>query len=148
MIVVEKSSSKGETLMAHRKNTTNLTELLLQCVAQPDPMLSMLEWADGGRGRSAAGRREKSAHGWQEAATAAVIVLAVWIPEWARCTSWCPRFVRAATFRSLSQSASAVKPCSYRWFRKPSCRAFSLEKWRSWYIASALKIYPEARSAR
>ena len=30
--------------MAHKKNTTNLTELLLQCVMQPDPMLSMLEW--------------------------------------------------------------------------------------------------------
>ena len=29
--------------MAHKKNTTNLTELLLQCVTQPDPMLSMLE---------------------------------------------------------------------------------------------------------
>ena len=44
MIVVEKSSSKEETLMADKKNTTNLTELLLQCVTQPDPMLSMLEW--------------------------------------------------------------------------------------------------------
>lgn len=30
--------------MAHKKNTTNLTELLLQCVTQPDPMLSMPEW--------------------------------------------------------------------------------------------------------
>lgn len=30
--------------MAQRKNTTSLTELLLQCVGQPDPMLSMLEW--------------------------------------------------------------------------------------------------------
>ena len=30
--------------MAHKKNTTNLTELLLQYVTQPDPMLSMLEW--------------------------------------------------------------------------------------------------------
>ena len=30
--------------MADKKNTTNLTELLLQCVTQPDPMLSMLEW--------------------------------------------------------------------------------------------------------
>ena len=29
--------------MAHKKNTTNLTELLLQCVTQPDLMLSMLE---------------------------------------------------------------------------------------------------------
>lgn len=40
----KKSSCKRETLMAHKKNTTNLTELLLQCVTQPDPMLSMLEW--------------------------------------------------------------------------------------------------------
>ena len=30
--------------MAHKKNNTNLTELLLQCMTQPDPMLSMLEW--------------------------------------------------------------------------------------------------------
>lgn len=30
--------------MAQKKNNTNLTELLLQCMAQPDPMLSMLEW--------------------------------------------------------------------------------------------------------
>ena len=30
--------------MAHKKNNTNLTELLLQCVTQPYPMLSMLEW--------------------------------------------------------------------------------------------------------
>ena len=30
--------------MAHKKNTTNLTELLLQCMTRPDPMLSMLEW--------------------------------------------------------------------------------------------------------
>ena len=80
--------------------------------------------------------------------TAAVIVLAVWIPEWARCTSWCPRFVRAATFRSSSQSASAVKPCSYRWFRKSLCKACLPGKWRSLRIVSALKIYPEARSAR
>ena len=30
--------------MAQGKNSTNLTELLLQCMAEPDPMLSMLEW--------------------------------------------------------------------------------------------------------
>lgn len=30
--------------MARKNDTTNLTELLLQCVSQPDPMLSMLEW--------------------------------------------------------------------------------------------------------
>lgn len=29
--------------MAQKNHTTNLTELLLQCVSQPDPMLSMLE---------------------------------------------------------------------------------------------------------
>ena len=30
--------------MAQKKHTTDLMELLLQCVAKPDPMLSMLEW--------------------------------------------------------------------------------------------------------
>lgn len=30
--------------MAQKKNTTNLTELLLQCMTKPDPMLSMFEW--------------------------------------------------------------------------------------------------------
>ena len=33
--------------MARKNHTTNLTELLLQCMAQPDPMLSMLEWLCG-----------------------------------------------------------------------------------------------------
>ena len=30
--------------MARKKDITNLTELLLKCMAQPDLMLSMLEW--------------------------------------------------------------------------------------------------------
>ncbi len=30
--------------MAQKKNNTNLTELLLQCMTKPDPMLGMLEW--------------------------------------------------------------------------------------------------------
>ncbi|WP_312939672.1 IS256 family transposase [Oscillibacter sp.] len=30
--------------MAQGKNTTGLTDLLLKCMAEPDPMLSMLEW--------------------------------------------------------------------------------------------------------
>ena len=30
--------------MAQKNHTTNLSELLLQCVVRPDPMLSMLEW--------------------------------------------------------------------------------------------------------
>ena len=29
--------------MAQGKNTTDLTELLLKCMVEPDPMLSMLE---------------------------------------------------------------------------------------------------------
>ena len=30
--------------MAQGKNITGLTDLLLKCMAEPDPMLSMLEW--------------------------------------------------------------------------------------------------------
>lgn len=56
--------------MAHKKNTTNLTELLLQCVTQPDPMLSMLEWLCTHLMEAEVdqqlGRREKSAHGRQK----------------------------------------------------------------------------------
>ena len=30
--------------MTQRKDTTDLTELLLKCMAEPNPMLSILEW--------------------------------------------------------------------------------------------------------
>ena len=30
--------------MALKKNNTGLEELLLQCLSEPDPMLSMLDW--------------------------------------------------------------------------------------------------------
>lgn len=40
-----KNIPKGvENPMAQRKNTTELTDLLLKCMAEADPMLSMLEW--------------------------------------------------------------------------------------------------------
>ena len=55
--------------MAHKKNNTNLTELLLQCMTQPDPMLSMLEWLCTRLMEAEvdqAGCREKSAHGRKE----------------------------------------------------------------------------------
>ena len=103
--------------MAHKKNTTNLTELLLQCVTQPDPMLSMPAWLCTHLMEAEVDQQlgaEKSRARTEEADTAAAIVHAAWIPGWEQCTSWCPRFVRAATFRSSSQSASAVKRCSYR----------------------------------
>lgn len=45
--------------MAQKNHTTNLTELLLQCVTQPDPMLSMLEPTHGSRGQPTAGCGEK-----------------------------------------------------------------------------------------
>lgn len=41
---VESKSLKGEKPDGSEKSTTNLTELLLVCATQPDPMLSMLEW--------------------------------------------------------------------------------------------------------
>jgi len=35
---------RRSTPIAKKNDTTNLTELLLRCMGQPDPMLSMLEW--------------------------------------------------------------------------------------------------------
>jgi putative transposase len=40
----EKTFKKERYPMTHKKDTTDLTEFLLKCMAQPDPMLSMLEW--------------------------------------------------------------------------------------------------------
>ena len=83
--------------MAHKKNTSNLTELLLQCVTQPDPILSMLEWLCTHLMEAEVDQQlgaEKSRARTAGADTAAVIILAVWIPEWARCTSWCCSKVR------------------------------------------------------
>jgi putative transposase len=42
--MVKRHSKKERYPMTQKKNTTDLTELLLKCMAQPDPMLSMLEW--------------------------------------------------------------------------------------------------------
>ena len=137
--------------MAHKKNNTNLTELLLQCVTQPDPMLSMLEWLCTqlmeAEWISSWAQRKVSAQ-TEEAATAAATVLVVWIPAWERCTSWCPRFVRAVISRSLLRNASAVRLRSFRSFKRHLYRAFPLGKWRSWHRVSALKICPAVRSAR
>ena len=30
--------------MVQKENNTNLTELLLRCMSEPDPLLSMLKW--------------------------------------------------------------------------------------------------------
>ena len=100
--------------MAHKKNTTNLTELLLQCVTQPDPMLSMLEWLCTHLMEAEVDQQlgaEKS-----------------------------QRTDGRSGYRSEAMLVQVVQ--------KPLCKAFPLEKWRSWRIASALKIYPEARSVR
>ena len=51
--------------MAHKKNTTNLTELLLPG-SDAEYAGMAVHRADGGRGRSAAGSREEPAHGRQE----------------------------------------------------------------------------------
>ena len=99
--------------MAHKKNTTNLTELLLQCVTQPDPMLSMLEWlctelmeaeVDQQLGAEKI-QRTDGRSGYRSGYRPRRLD----IPEWARCTSWCSRFVRAAIFRSSSIAPSLIQ---------------------------------------
>ena len=138
--------------MAHKKNTTNLTDLLLQCVTQPDPMLSMLEWlcthlmeaeVDQQLGAEKS-QRTDGRSGYRSGYRPRRLdtrmgTMYLMVPK-----------VRQGGYISffVTERASAVKRCSYRWFRKPLCKAFPLEKWRNWHIASALKIYPEARSVR
>ena len=120
--------------MAHKKNNTNLTELLLQCMTQPDPMLSMLEWlctrlmeteVDQQLGAEKS-QRSDGRSGYRSG------YLVVWTHVWGRCTSWFLRYGRAVISRSLSQSASAVKQRSFRSFRRPLCKAYPPGRWRSW----------------
>ena len=42
-MIDDKTFKEGETQMAQKKDTSNHTELLLKCMAEPDPMLSILE---------------------------------------------------------------------------------------------------------
>ena len=136
--------------MAHKKNNTNLTELQLQCVTQPDPMLSMLEWlctqlmeaeVDQQLGAEKSQRTDgrsgyRSGYRPRRLDTRMGTMYLM------------PRFVRAVISRSLLRNASAVRLHSFRSFRRHLYRAFPLGKWRSWHRVSALKICPEVRSAR
>ena len=137
--------------MAHKKNTTNLTELLLQCVTQPDPMLSMLEWlcthlmeaeVDQQLGAEKS-QRTDGRSGYRSGYRPRRLdtrmgTMYLMVPK-VRQGGYIPFFV---TERKRSE-AMLVQVC-----RKPLCKAFPLEKWRSLRVASALKIYPEARSVR
>ncbi len=87
--------------MAHKKNITDLTELLLQCVTQPDPMLSMLEWlctqlmeaeVDQQLGAEKS-ERVDSRNGYRSGYRPRRLDT--------RMGTWFQKFVRAAIFRSL-----------------------------------------------
>ena len=134
--------------MARKKNTTNLTELLLQCITQPDPMLSMLEWlctqlmeAEVDQQLCAEkSERTDSRSGYRSGYRPRRLDT--------RMGTMYLKYVRAGTSRSLLQSASAVKLRLFRLFKRPLYRVFPLEKWRSWHRVSELKTCPEVRSAR
>lgn len=98
--------------MARKNHTTNLTELLLQCMAQPDPMLSMLEWLCSQLMEAEVSQQlgaEKANVPAAETDIAVDTVLGGWIHGWVPCISWYPRFVKEATYHSLSPSASEVR---------------------------------------
>ena len=107
--------------MAHKKNNTNLTELLLQCITQPDPMLSMLEWlctrlmeteVDQQLGAEKS-QRSDGRSGYRSGYRPSRLDT--------RMGTMYLRYGRAVISRSLSQSASAVKQRSFRSFRSPFC---------------------------
>ena len=96
--------------MAHKKNNTNLTELLLQCMTQPDPMLSMLEWLCTRLMEAEVDQQlgaEKSQRTAEGAAIAAATVLAVWTHVWGRCTSWFLRYGRGGYIPFFCHRAQA-----------------------------------------
>lgn len=93
--------------MAQKNHTINLPELL-QCAAQPDPMLSMLEWLCT-QFMEAEVSQQLGAEKSERIDIAVATCLAGWIPGGASCISWCRRCDMAATYRFLLQSANAVR---------------------------------------
>ena len=132
--------------MAHKKNTTNLTDLLLQCVTQPDPMLSMLEWlcthlmeaeVDQQLGAEKS-QRTDGRSGYRSGYRPRRLdtrmgTMYLMVPK-VRQGGYIPFFV---TERKRSEAMLV-----------PLCKACLPGKLRILHIVSALKIYPEARSAR
>ena len=75
--------------MTQKNHTTNLTELLLQCVAQPDPMLSMLEWLCSQLMEAEVSQQLGAGKASASIAAAGIAVatgLADWTPGWVPCT--------------------------------------------------------------
>lgn len=99
--------------MANQQNNTGLTELLLQCMSTPGPMLSMLEWLCAqlmeAEVSSLAGADKNICTLLLARITGVAIAHAGWIPGWARCISWCPSCVDKATSHSLYRNANAVR---------------------------------------
>lgn len=79
--------------MAQAKNITGLTELLLKCMAEPDPMLSMLEWLCAQLMEAEVSGlfgAEKNAQNPSRSGYAADTGPGDWIPVWERMISWYP----------------------------------------------------------
>ena len=101
----------------------------------------------GGRGRSAAGRREKPSHGRKERLPQRLSSTPLGYPNGHNV----PHGVQGSSGRlhSVLRHRTQAQWSDARTGGSESLRArWSTRKWRSWRIASALKIYPEARSAR
>ena len=75
--------------MAKKNDTTNLTELLLRCMGEADPMLSMLEWLCAQLMEAEVSSKlgaEKNEHCDDESVAVADIVHAATILGWVPCT--------------------------------------------------------------
>ena len=137
--------------MAQKNHTTNLTELLLQCVAQPDPMLSMLEWlcsqlmeAEVSQQLGAEkSERAESRSGYRcgyrpRRLDTRMGTMYLMVPK-VRHGGYIPFFV---TERKRSEAAliQVVQRHLYR--------AYLLVRWKNWPRAWELKACPAARSVR
>ena len=137
--------------MTQKNHTTNLTELLLQCVAQPDPMLSMLEWlcsqlmeAEVSQQR-VAGKSERvdSRSGYRcgyrpRRLDTRMGTMYLMVPK-VRQGGYIPFFV---TERKRSEAALIQV------VQEAFVQAYPLARWRGWPKAWELKACPAVRSVR
>ena len=137
--------------MARKNHTTNLTKLLLQCMAQPDPMLSMLEWLCsqlmeaevsqqlGAEKSERSGSRNGYLCGYRpRRLDTRMGTMYLMVPK-VRQGCYIPFFV---TERKRSEAALIQV------VQEALCKAYPRARWRNWPEVWGLRTCPPARSVR
>ena len=124
--------------MVQKENNTNLNELLLRCMSEPAPLLSMLEWLFDRLMEAQSQQQlcaEKTSVPIRVMVTAVVTELGAWTHVLEHYIYLFLKCVIAVTFPSLLPDVNAVNLLSWRLFAKLSCKEWLPVKQRNQHKA-------------